>query len=248
VRQPFRKATVACVAALVLLPACGDDSDSGTGATTSGPPPSSTTSTTAAATTSFAPTTTTALSRTEQALVVWPFPDAEVRFDDPIEVATSFAVDLVGFVDPVVGEFREGDSRSGEIEIRARESGPATTVLVRQFGPESSWWVIGSIATNIEVTEPIAQSAVDDPLQMAGRSRAFEGNIAVDVVADGSTERIGSGFVTGGSGPDFGPFAGSMRFTSPQGGWGSVIFFIRSMEDGQVWEATTVRVGFIGGD
>ena len=66
--------------------------------------------------------------------------------------------------------------------------------------------------------------------------------------ADGSTARIGSGFVTGGSGPEFGPFTGSMRFASPQGGWGSVIFLTRSMEDGHVGAASTVRVGFIGAD
>jgi hypothetical protein len=70
----------------------------------------------------------------------------------------------------------------------------------------------------------------------------------VDVVVDGSTEPVGSGFVTGGSGPDLAPFTGSVRFPSPRGGWGSVIFFTRSMDNGQVWEATTVRVGFIGGD
>lgn len=241
----FRRVVVPCVAVLVLVPACGDDSES-TSTTTTAPP--STTTTAAPGTTTIAPTTTTAISTTDPAFVVWPFPDSDVRFDDPIDAATSFAVDLVGFVDPVVGEFREGDRRSGEIEVRHGATGPATTVLLRRLGPEDTWWVLGSIATNIDVTEPVAQSAVDDPLQMAGRSRVFEGTVEVDVVADGSTDRIGSGFVTGGSGPDFGPFSGSMRFTSPKGGWGSVIFFTRSMEDGQVWEATTVRVGFIGGD
>jgi hypothetical protein len=244
------RATVvrACVVALVLLPACGDDSDSSTDTTTSSLSPTTTTSTTITSTTTTSPTTTTTISTTDRAFVVWPFPDSDLRFDDPIDAATSFAVDLVGFVDPVVGEFREGDSRSGEIEVRSSATGPATTVLVRRLGADDSWWVLGSIATNIEVTDPIPQTAIDDPLQMAGRSRAFEGTVEVDVVADGSTERIGSGFVTGGSGPDFGPFSGSLRFTSPQGGWGSVIFFTRSMEDGQIWEATTVRVGFIGGD
>ena len=216
-----------------------------TDATTSSP--TTTSSTTVTPSTSTAPTTTTALSTTERAFVVWPFPESDVRFDDPIAAATGFAVDLVGFVDPVVGDFREGDSRSGEIEVRHGATGPTTTVFVRRLGPDDTWWVLGSVAANIDVTEPMSQSAVDDPLPMVGRSRAFEGTVEVDIVADGSTERIGSGFVTGASGPDFGPFTGSLSFISPGGGQGTVIFFTRSMEDGQVWEATTVRVGFIGG-
>jgi hypothetical protein len=194
-----------------------------------------------------APTTTIALSVDDRAFVVWPFPNSSVRYTDPVAAATSFAVELVGFVSPVVGTFREGDGRSGEVVVRPSATGPMTTVLVRRFGSDGSWWVIGSVAANIEVTMPVPQSAIDDPLQMAGRSRAFEGTVSVDVVVDGSTARIGSGFVTGASGPDLGPFTGSMRFSSPKGGWGSVIFFTRSMENGRIGEASTVRVGFIGG-
>jgi hypothetical protein len=59
---------------------------------------------------------------------------------------------------------------------------------------------------------------------------------------------VGTGFVTGGAGPDLAPFRGSIPFRSPKGGWGSVVFFTRSAEDGKVWEAATLRVGFIGGD
>ncbi len=45
-----------------------------------------------------------------------------------------------------------------------------------------------------------------------------------------------------------GPFSGSIPFESPQGGWGAVVGYTLSAENGQVWEATVVRVGFIGGD
>ncbi len=234
------------IASMLLVVACGDQSDTAVGATTSTGPP--TTSIVAPSSSTVPPTTTVALSVDERAFVVWPFPDSAVRYVDPVAAATSFAVSLVGFVDPVVGKFRAGDSRSGEVVVRPTATGPETTVLVRQFGADGSWWVTASLTADIEVVVPAAQSAVDDPMQLAGRSRAFEGTVEVAVIADGSTSRIGSGFVNGGSGPDYGAFNGSMRFTSPHRGWGSVIFFTRSMEDGQVREASTTRVGFIGGD
>lgn len=227
---------------------CGDQDGDGNGAPATSSAPLATTTTTPPSSSTVASTTTIALTVDERAFVVWPFPDSAVRYTDPVKVARSFAVEFVGFENPVMGTLREGDGRSGEIAVRPSATGPETTVLVRRFGPEGSWWVIGSVAADIEVTMPVPQSAVDDPLQMAGRSRAFEGTVEVDVIVDGSTARVGSGFVTGGSGPDLGPFTGSMRFASPRGGWGSVIFFTRSMENGQIWEAATVRVGFIGGD
>ncbi len=42
-----------------------------------------------------------------------------------------FTEDLVGFTDPVYGEYQGGDSRSGEVEVRAAPDGPVTTVFVR---------------------------------------------------------------------------------------------------------------------
>jgi hypothetical protein len=192
--------------------------------------------------------TTTALSRDELALVVWPFAQSSTRYDDPSEAVRAFATELVGFEDPIVGPFMQGDNRSGEIEVRAKEQGPATTVFVRQFGADDTWWVMGSVTENITIDDPHPQGAVDNPLQLSGRSRAFEATVDVSVVADGNTEPVGTGFVMGGSGPDFGPFSGSIPFESPHGGWGSVILYTRSAENGQVWEAATVRVGFIGGD
>jgi hypothetical protein len=235
---------------VAVAPACGDD-DNGSSATTTAPSAASTTTAPGSSST-VAPTTavptTTALSRTELALVVWPFSESTTRYDDPTDAARGFATELVGFEDPVVGPFLQGDNRSGEVEIRANERGPVTTVFVRQFGPDDTWWVMGSATENIQIDDPQPQGAIDDPLQLSGRSRAFEAVVDVSVVADGRTAPIGTGFVMGGSGPDFGVFRGSIPFESPHGGWGSVILSTRSAENGQVWEASVVRVGFIGGD
>src|SRR5690606_34132299 len=112
-------------------------------------------------------------------------PASGTRFDDPVAAARSFAVDFVGFPEPVVGAFLAGDSRSGEVPVQATEQGPVTTVLVRQLADDGSWWVIGSATPNIEVDAPSWLTAIDSPLHLAGRARAFEGTVNVEIRADG---------------------------------------------------------------
>jgi nucleoid-associated protein YgaU len=68
--------------------------------------------------------------------------------------ATGFATELVGFTDPVVGEFQQGDARSGEVEVRAAADGPVTTVLVRQVGSDDTWSVLGAATAQIVPTTP----------------------------------------------------------------------------------------------
>jgi hypothetical protein len=179
---------------------------------------------------------------------VWPWYDDDLRYDDPVEAARGFAEDFIGFADPVVGEFQQGDSRSGEVEVRPVEDGPVTTVFVRQVGDDDTWWVLGSATANIEVDLPTAMSAVDDPLLTEGRASAFEGTVEVEIRVDGEPEPLGTGFVTGSGDATLGPFEGEIRWPNPGGGWGAVVFLTRSAENGQVWEAGVLRVGFIGGD
>jgi hypothetical protein len=239
----------------------GDDDDVATDASTTTVATTSTsttvapttTSTTVPATTTTAPTSTTvappvALTPDQAAQVVWPDPATEIRLTDPMAAATSFAVDLVGFTDPVVGAFQQGDSRSGEIEIRPIEDGPVTTVLVRQVAADDSWWVIGAVSENIEVDEPAPQQAIDDPVRLTGRARAFEGTVGVRIVADGSADPVGTGFVTGSGDGTLGPFDAEVRFDAAGARWGVVVFSTDSAEDGRIWETTVVRVGFIGAD
>jgi hypothetical protein len=187
------------------------------------------------------------MSRDEASAVVWPSPGGSTRFDDPVVVAEDFAVELVGFETPTVGEFRQGDSRSGEVVIRPRADGPETTVLVRQMS-DGHWWVIGATTESIELDDPIAGTAIDDPLVLSGRARAFEGTVQVAVFERGDTTPLGEGFVTGSGGEELGPFTDEIRWNNPGGGWGTVVLYTASGENGQVWEAVAVPVGFIGGD
>lgn len=228
----------------------GDPTTSTTGAgssSTTAPSSSTTTTSTTGPATTTSTTTGGAVSDEEAGSVVWPDPDGSVTFDDPLDAARGFAVDLVGFTDPVVGELQEGDLRSGEVPIRSTADGPVTTVLVRQLG-DDHWYVIGASTPDIVVDDPIAGMAIDDPLLVSGLARAFEGTVQVAVHARGSTEPLGEGFVTGSGGPDLGPFSGEVRWENPVGGWGVVIFSTISAEDGTVQQATAIPVGFIGGD
>lgn len=236
---------VAVVAALVLA---DDEDDVATGVTTT-----TVEVTTSGASSTAAPTTTAAAGTTAtsspppsittpvvpEALrpSVWPTGDTARRFDDPVAAARSFAVELVGFTDPQLGEFRQGDARSGEVEVRASADGPATTVFVRQLADEDSWWVLGSATADIEVTEPAALGAIDHPLQVSGRARASAGTVEVRVLADGTLEPVGQGIVTTRGDGELGSFDASVPF-----------FVTRSADDGRVQAAGVVRVGFIGGD
>lgn len=252
-------ALVAVAAVVAIVLALRDDGDPGTVATiddtsatveTTTTTEAETTTTTAAETTTTAApveTTTTVVEAAEpvdEALVVWPWVSSEVRYDDPLAAAEGFAEELVGFTDPIVGPFLEGDARSGEVEIRPSERGPVTTVQVRRLGPDDSWWVLGSVTENVEVDEPMAQQGLSSPATLTGRALAFEGTVQVSVLADGRDAPLGEGFVTGSGGGDLGPFEGSIEFEQPDAGSGVVLFFTVGGEDSRLWEVTAVPVTF----
>ncbi len=193
-----------------------------------------------------APSTTTSTPAPEagdNATAVFPDPDTSRRFDDPVATARAFAVDFVGFVDPVLGEFMPGDSRSGEVEIRPQADGPATTVFVRQLGSDGTWWVIGSATSDITLDTPTAGDEITSPVALTGSALAFEGHVDVEVRQDGALEPIGTGFVTGG-GDVMRPFSGQVEFATPTAERGALVLLTTSAEDGRVWQAVVTRIAF----
>ncbi len=188
------------------------------------------------------PDTTTPSEDTSTA--IWPWADTSVRFADPVEAVASYATDFLGFTEPVLGEFRAGDSRSGEVEVRAGDDVELVTVVsVRQLG-DDDWWVLGSASENIVVDEPETLAIVESPLTLSGRALAFEGTVEVEVRADGQGEAIATGFVTGSGPPEAGPFEDTIEFDSPGPGGGALVFISRSSADGSVLEATSLRIFF----
>jgi immunoglobulin-like protein involved in spore germination len=238
---------VAVIAALVAVLAWPGDADDA--ASTDRPPETTAPEPAAPPTTAPEPTTppSTAAPTVPPAVdtttAVFPSGAGAVRFDDPVEAARAFAVDFVGFDDPVVGAYRAGDSRSGEVEVRPIATGPATTVMVRQLGTDGSWWVLGAATATITVTAPQAGETVASPVTVTGSALAWEGNVAVEVRQDGTREPLGRGTVTGG-GDVMRPFSGSIAFAAPTEAHGALVLLSHSAEDGSVWQAAVQRVAF----
>jgi hypothetical protein len=246
------------IAALIFVNADSDDSD--TVATSDSPTTQSSTPSTepteapptdATAPSTDAPATappgsepngTVPSSETRDA--IWPFVDSATRFDDPVAAVTSFAVDYLGFTDPIIGEFRGGDARSGEIEVKAVDVGPSTTVLVRQLTDDDTWWVLGAAAENITIDEPTQGSVLADPFTLSGSASAFEGTVNVELRADADAEPIYEGFVTGSGTPEPGPYSANIEFESPGPVGGALVMLSRSSDDGRVIEASALRVFF----
>ena len=259
-------AAVVIAIVLVLDRESGDDTTDTTAApstaaqTTSTVPssePATTRPSTTAAPTTAAPTTSAATTMApsttapvtvppaDLATAVWPWADSTVRYTDPVEAARGFAVDFIGFTDPIIGEFLQGDSRSGEVEVKSIETFTPTTVFVRQLGSDGTWWVLGSATANVEVSQPTAGQAIASPLTVSGRSSAWEGTVNVEIRADGTDEPIFTGFVTGGGAIDgLGPFEEVFDWPNPGAGSGAIVFQTTSSDDGRIFEAGVIRVSF----
>lgn len=236
---------VAVIAALVaVLVWQSDGEDAVTAPTMTEAPatsaPATTASTAAPATES---PTTLAPAPVDTSTAVFPYASGDVRYDDPVEAARGFAVDFLGFTDPMVGELMQGDARSGEVEVRPAADGPVTTVLVRRLGPDDTWWVLGSATADITVDAPATGDAITSPVTLIGSALAFEGNIEVEVRQDGVRQPIGTGFVTGG-GDVMRPFSGQVEFSTPYAEYGALVLLTTSAEDGRVWQAAVIRVRF----
>ena len=222
------------MAMALVVAGCGDDGSDTAGSSTTRAPAStgSTTSTTEAGSTKQPDT------------AVWPFAGDTTRFTDPVDAARSFATTYLGFTDPVVGTFQQGDSRSGEVEVRADAKGPVTTVLVRQLTPDDSWWVLGAATPNLVLESPAPLAKIASPVTLSGRSTAFEGTVNVQVNQDGTLTPLKEDFVTGGANGQMGPFSKAVDFPTPTATGGAIVLRTLSAENGHVWEASVVRVAF----
>lgn len=221
----------------LLLVAGDDDPGGGPGGGTS---TSVTTSTTAD------PGSTTVPPEVDRSTAIWPNAGGEERFTDPVEAAEAFATVFLGFEAPVVGDFQQGDTRSGEVEVRPVADGPVTTIVVRQL-EDDAWYVLAANTADIEITSPSAGAAIQSPVTVAGSALAFEGTVQVEIRQDGEPGPIGEGFVTGG-GDVLRPFEGTIGFDPPTERFGALVLFERSGENGQVWRASAFRIRFEGGE
>jgi len=167
------------LAALLLgAAACGDDDDavdsSGTTTTTVGE----------STTTGGDDTTTTTTEPAESGLVaLWPADGGE---DTPEAAATGFMDRYFPGAAVTYGEFAEGDSQSGEIEVLGGGEGGGggrlrSTLVLRQL--DDGWAVIAAQNPNVTIDSPEAQAEVPagEPVTVEGEGRGFEATILVRV-------------------------------------------------------------------
>ena len=205
-----------------------------------------TTTTSEATTTTVTDGSTTTSSPVDPAVGLWPAPGSDERFTSPEEVARNFAAVFIGFEQTIVGTFQAGDPSSGEVPVQPRANGPITRILVRQLEP-GHWWATGAVSDQIRLDSPEPGALAVSPLQLTGAAHAFEGNVQVDVRADGASAPVGNGFVTG-AGDQMGPFEGSVRFdedAARPAKYGALVLMEVGGEDGNfVNKATIIRIRF----
>jgi len=257
VEREDRRGLIAVVALLLVLAVGGlvwwliasDDEETAT--TTTAETTTTEATTTAAETTTTEATTTTAdfseLTDEERATAIYPDPDHSQRFDDPAAATNAFVTELVGFTDPLLGEFAQGDARSGEVEVRSTPDGPVTTVAVRQLGEASTWWVVAANTEGIVVEQPGAGQAISSPVTISGRASAFEGTVEVRLHQDGRLDPLATGVVTGGATAELQPYEGQLEFSQPDRRRGALVLRTVSAQDGRVDRATVQRIAFAGG-
>lgn len=177
-----RPAAALAVAALLAVASCGDDDEPDATTTT-------TTSTTSTTSTTVDGSTTTTEPEAAGQPAIWPA--ADVVLATPEEAAEDFVTSVLG-VPPTLGEFQQGDARSGELEVLSPGEGEGGTqvvrsrLLLRQLGPDDGWFVVGAVNDNASITEPDAGAEVPaGPVSVRGRARGFEATVVVSAFVPG---------------------------------------------------------------
>jgi hypothetical protein len=175
-----RPAAALAVVAVLTLASCGGDDDE---------PDATTTTTSSTTSTTVDGSTTTTEPEAAGQPAIWPA--ADVVLATPEEAAEDFVTSVLG-VPPTLGEFQQGDARSGELEVLSPGEGesPTTVVrsrlLLRQLGPDDGWFVVAAVNDNASITEPAAAAEVPaGPLSVSGRARGFEANVVVSAFVPG---------------------------------------------------------------
>jgi hypothetical protein len=147
-------------------------------------------------------TTTTTLPNPLGQPAIWPAP--ATVFATPEAAAEDFVSEALG-VPPVLGEFQQGDSRSGEIEVFSPGEPGGTAVvrgrlLLRQLGAQDGWFVLAAVNDNAAVTSPASGAEVPaGPLTVSGVARGFEGAVTVTAFVAGDTALLDQELTQGGS-------------------------------------------------
>ncbi len=160
---------------------------------------STTTETTGTANTA----TTTATTTTDGVVLAQPaiWPAADVVFATPEEAAADFVRTVLG-VEPLLGEFVGGDSRSGEIEVFSPgEAAPVSRGLLalRMLPPNDGWFVLAAVNPNATINSPEMYAEVPaGPLTVEGVARGHEGTVVITAFLAGDADTVFDEVITAG--------------------------------------------------
>ena len=196
---------IATTSLLLVSVACGDDDDGSattslvtstavatTAVSTTIPASTTVVASTAVATTTTAATTTSTTAPAAVQPAIWPA--ADVVLTTPEEAASGFVREVLR-VEPVLGEFQQGDSRSGEVSVLSPGEGgpqsPRGLLFLRQLGPADGWFVIGAGSELASITVPATGDTVPrGPLTVEGIGTGFEATLVVRAFAAGDPARV----------------------------------------------------------
>ncbi|MDZ7675274.1 MAG: Gmad2 immunoglobulin-like domain-containing protein [Acidimicrobiales bacterium] len=233
-------AAAAIILVVVGIVVIGSDDDPEVVADTTTTTEQDTTTTTTTTTTE--PTTTTFTRQVDPAEVAYPSPDTSQRFQSAEAAGQSYATDVLGFTELELGEFREGDSRSGELPITDGSASQETVILLRKMA-DDTWYVLGSQFRDITVEVPEARDEISSPFPTSGEALAFEGTVEVIVRLQNDPMPLAEDFVTGSGVPPAGPFDKEIPFEAPdQEQTAILVYRTASAEDGHITAATSFPV------
>jgi hypothetical protein len=127
---------------------------------------------------------------------IWPA--ADVVFATPEEAAADFVREvLISEGEPELGEFQQGDARSGEIvvffpgETEDAEPFERGLLALRQLGPSDGWFVIAALSDGATITSPEPAAVVPaGPLTVEGAARGFEATVVVKAFPAGDAATV----------------------------------------------------------
>ena len=126
-----------------------------------------------------------------------------------LEFATSDAAGGLFAVDDVaVGEYLSGDARSGEVpvefvgtffdETASAQVPVVMTVIVRQAGPQDTWWVVAAATDGLTVAAPTADAVVEPAFDLDMTNDLIVDAVQVRLFAAGDDEAFYVANVNGG--------------------------------------------------
>jgi hypothetical protein len=153
---------------------------------------------------------------------IWP--SVEVVFETPEAVAGDFVSQALG-VSPTLGEFRQGDARSGEIDVFSPGEGEdptpvfRSTLLLRQLGAEGGWFVLAAVNGDVSIATPESgDEVVAGPVTVQGVARGFEANVVVEAFVAGDAALLAQEITTAGALDTSEPYTVTLDLSGPPPG------------------------------